>query len=40
MTARDDDAMRRQDLEEGCIDYLRKPFASLLLFEAIDKAAG
>ena len=40
MTARDDDAMRRQALDEGCIDYLRKPFASQLLFEAIEKAAG
>ena len=40
MTARDSDAIRRQALEEGCIAYLRKPFPSRLLFEAIDKAAG
>ena len=40
MTALDDDVMRRQALEEGCIAYLRKPFPSRLLFEAIEKAAG
>jgi FixJ family two-component response regulator len=40
MTARDNDAIRRQAFEEGCIAYLRKPFPSRLLFEAIDKAAG
>jgi FixJ family two-component response regulator len=40
MTARGDDAMRRQALDEGCIAYLRKPFASRQLFEAIEKAAG
>ena len=40
MTAHDNDAIRRQALEEGCIAYLRKPFPSRLLFEAIDKAAG
>jgi FixJ family two-component response regulator len=40
MTARDDDAMRRQALEEGCIAYLRKPVASRLLFEAIEKATA
>jgi FixJ family two-component response regulator len=40
MTARDDEVMRRQALEEGCIAYLRKPFASRLLFETIDKATA
>ena len=40
MTARDNDAIRRQALEEGCVAYLRKPFPSRLLFEAIDRAAG
>lgn len=40
MTAFDDDAMHRQALEAGCIAYLHKPFASRLLLEAIEKAAG
>ena len=40
MTALDDDAIRRQALAEGCTAYLRKPFPSRLLFEAIEKAAG
>ena len=40
MTAHDNDAIRRQALEEGCIAYLRKPFPSRLLFAAIEKAAG
>jgi FixJ family two-component response regulator len=40
MTAHDNDAIRRQALEEGCVAYLRKPFPSRLLFEAIGKAAG
>jgi FixJ family two-component response regulator len=40
MTAHDNDAIRRQALEKGCIAYLRKPFSSRLLFDAIDKAAG
>ena len=40
MTAHDDDAMRRQALEEGCIAYLQKPFASQLLVEAIERATA
>ena len=40
MTACDNDAMRKRALEAGCIAYLRKPFPSRLLFEAIEKAAG
>lgn len=40
MTAYDDDAARRQALEEGCIAYLRKPFASRLLLKAIEKATA
>jgi FixJ family two-component response regulator len=39
MSALDDDAMRRQALEEGCITYLRKPFLSQLLIDALEKAA-
>ena len=40
MTARDDDTLRRQALVEGCIAYLRKPFGSRLLLEALEKATA
>ena len=40
MTARDDDTLRRQALDEGCIAYLRKPFGSRLLLEALEKATA
>ena len=40
MTANEDDGMRRQALEEGCIAYLHKPFASRLLFEVIETATA
>jgi FixJ family two-component response regulator len=40
MTALDDAATRGQALSAGCVAYLRKPFPSRLLLEAIEKAAG
>jgi len=39
MSAFDDEAMRRQALEEGCVAYLHKPFLSQLLIDAIEKSA-
>lgn len=38
MTALDDEAIRRQALETGCVDCLRKPFPARQLFDAIEKA--
>jgi FixJ family two-component response regulator len=38
MTALDDEAIRRQALETGCVDCLRKPFPASRLFDAIEKA--
>jgi len=38
MTALDDEAMRREALEAGCIACLRKPFPARQLFDAIEKA--
>ncbi len=38
MTALDDEAVRRQALEIGCVDCLRKPFPARQLFDAIEKA--
>ena len=38
MTAFDDEAMRRRALDEGCVAYLRKPFPSHLLINALEKA--
>ena len=38
MTALDDDAIRRQAVESGGIDCLRKPFPARQLFDAIEKA--
>jgi FixJ family two-component response regulator len=40
MTAIDDDAIRKEALDGGCIAYLRKPFAPHLLLEAIARAAA
>jgi FixJ family two-component response regulator len=39
MTALDDEAMRRQALNAGCVALLRKPFQARVLFDAIEKAA-
>jgi FixJ family two-component response regulator len=38
MTANDDEATRNDAMDAGCIAYLRKPFASHLLLDAIGKA--
>jgi FixJ family two-component response regulator len=38
MTALDDDFIRRQVAETGCVACLRKPFPAHQLFEAIEKA--
>ena len=38
MTALDDEAIRRQALESGGVDCLRKPFPARQLFDAIEKA--
>jgi FixJ family two-component response regulator len=40
MTALEGEGIRRQALEAGCIDYLRKPFSPRALFAAIEKAIG
>jgi FixJ family two-component response regulator len=40
MTAKDDDATRKEAADAGCIAYLRKPFAPQLLLDAIRKAAA
>ena len=38
MTALDDEAVRQQALQTGCITILHKPFPSRLLIDAIGKA--
>jgi FixJ family two-component response regulator len=38
MTALDDEAMRREALQAGCVACLRKPFPARQLFDAIEKA--
>ena len=38
MTANDDEATRNEAMDAGCIAYLRKPFASHVLLDAISKA--
>ncbi|HET7166381.1 MAG TPA: response regulator [Pseudolabrys sp.] len=38
MTALDDEAMRREALQVGCVACLRKPFPARQLFDAIEKA--
>lgn len=38
MTALDDEAIQQQALRAGCVDYLRKPFLSRQLINAIEKA--
>jgi FixJ family two-component response regulator len=38
MTAIDDEAIRKEAVDGGCLAYLRKPFAPHLLLEAIAKA--
>jgi FixJ family two-component response regulator len=40
MTAVDDDTIRDQAMQLGCVAYLRKPFGADLLIEAIVKAMG
>jgi FixJ family two-component response regulator len=38
MTANDDQATRNKAMDTGCIAYLRKPFASRVLLDAIEKS--
>ena len=38
MTALDTDALRREALDAGCVDYLRKPFSGHELIASIQKA--
>jgi len=38
MTALDTDAVRREALDAGCVDYLRKPFSGHELIDSIQKA--
>jgi FixJ family two-component response regulator len=40
ITAFDDECTRQDALNAGCVDFLRKPFLSHLLFAAIEKAIG
>jgi FixJ family two-component response regulator len=40
MTALDDEFMRQQALETGCVAYLRKPFPARQLIDAIEKMMG
>ena len=40
MTANDDVATRNAAVDAGCIAYLRKPFASQVLLDAIGKAVA
>jgi FixJ family two-component response regulator len=40
MTASDDEAMRNEAMDAGCIAYLRKPFAQHVLLNAIQKAVA
>jgi FixJ family two-component response regulator len=40
ITALDDEATRKKATEAGCVAFLRKPFPSHLLIDAIEKAAS
>ena len=40
MTANDDEATHNEAVDAGCIAYLRKPFATQVLLDAIGKAAA
>jgi len=40
MTAIDDDATRKEAMDAGCVAYLRKPFATHLLLDALGKAVA
>lgn len=40
MTALDTDAVRKEALEAGCADYLRKPFSGHELIDSIQKAVS
>jgi FixJ family two-component response regulator len=37
MTGLDDETVRTQALQLGCVDYLRKPFPANLLIEALER---
>ena len=39
ITALDDETTRKEAMEAGCVAFLRKPFLSHLLIDAIEKAA-
>jgi FixJ family two-component response regulator len=40
MTANDNEATRNEAMDVGCVAYLRKPFASHVLVDAIGKAVA
>jgi FixJ family two-component response regulator len=40
MTGDDDQTLRQQAMELGCVAYLRKPLCQRLLFETITEAVG
>jgi FixJ family two-component response regulator len=40
MTALEEEGVRQQALDAGCVEYLRKPVPSHRLFAAIEKAIG
>ena len=40
MTASDDEAIRDEALDVGCVAYLQKPFARQDLLDAISKAVA
>jgi FixJ family two-component response regulator len=40
MTGLDDDVIRKQAVAAGAVAFLRKPFPSKLLFDAIEQAVG
>ena len=37
MTAFDDEVLRREAVQEGCVAYFRKPFSSQLLIDALER---
>ena len=39
-TGRGDEATRKAAFEVGCVAYLRKPFSSNLLIDAIEQIVG
>jgi FixJ family two-component response regulator len=40
MTGSDDERIRTQAMDFGCVAFLRKPFAACQLFAAIKRATG